>query len=222
MSCSSRWPPSGGQRVRIALIGVISQAGLLVLDEPSNHLDASGRHWLMAQLAAWRGGLILVSHDRRLLDSVQRIVELPPSWVQVFGGNYAAYPQQRSVAAASTRHRLPGRTAPPRTATPAARTRHHHPPRSRIAQAGADRQRLALRAGHHHERPRQRPWARATAHQACKTELNAQVREAHARVIPNEPVLIPLPGTAVPNSRQAWWRRSCRGYPGKRRAASST
>lgn len=56
---------SGGERQRIALQGAwLSQADWLVLDEPSNHLDAQQRARLVAQMARWPGGLLLVSHDR--------------------------------------------------------------------------------------------------------------------------------------------------------------
>jgi len=196
---------SGGQRARIALIGAfVSQAGLLVLDEPSNHLDASGRHWLMAQLAAWRGGLILVSHDRSLLDSVQRIVELSPLGVQVFGGNYQAYLQQRTVVQAAAHAALEHSRSQRRREQQRLQrehdtiTRHAAGSRKHAQTANVSRFERATMKGRASEimgHVRQ-------AHQACKTELNAQVREAHARVIPDEPVLIPLPGTTVPNSRQ--------------------
>ncbi|MEX5613070.1 ABC transporter ATP-binding protein, partial [Pseudomonas protegens] len=62
-----------------------------------NHLDRHGRRWLTEQLQGWRGGLILVSHDRQLLMQVQRIVELGPQGAQVYGGNYALYQAQRQA-----------------------------------------------------------------------------------------------------------------------------
>ena len=68
-----------------------------MLDEPTNHLDASGRAWLRAALDGWRGGLVIVSHDRALLADVQRIVELTPQGVRAYGGNYALYRAQRDA-----------------------------------------------------------------------------------------------------------------------------
>ena len=78
------WPPerpasavSGGELTRVALAGALAQGtdGLL-LDEPTNHLDARARGWLMDRLTTWRGGLIVASHDRTLLDTMSDIVAL--------------------------------------------------------------------------------------------------------------------------------------------------
>ncbi|KAB0630831.1 ABC-F family ATP-binding cassette domain-containing protein, partial [Burkholderia territorii] len=89
---------SGGQMARVALIGaLLSDAGLLVLDEPTNHLDAPGRAWLCGALDGWRGGVVIVSHDRALLAHVQRIVEVTPHGVRAYGGNYALYRAQRDA-----------------------------------------------------------------------------------------------------------------------------
>jgi len=70
---------SGGQLARLAVIGaLLANPQLLILDEPTNHLDSQGREWLLSILDDWRGGLIVVSHDRQLLNRMQRIVELSP------------------------------------------------------------------------------------------------------------------------------------------------
>ena len=89
---------SGGERQRIALQGAwLSQADWLVLDEPSNHLDVQQRARLVAQMARWPGGLLLVSHDRGLLEHVDAIVELSSQGLRSYGGNYAMYAQQREL-----------------------------------------------------------------------------------------------------------------------------
>lgn len=89
---------SGGQLARIALIGALLRAPqLLILDEPTNHLDSAGRDWLLATLSAWRGGLVVVSHDRRLLNSLGRIIELSPLGARLYGGNYDDYRAQRDA-----------------------------------------------------------------------------------------------------------------------------
>ncbi len=89
---------SGGQLARVAVIGALLAAPqLLVLDEPTNHLDSAGREWLLQALHDWRGGLVVVSHDRQLLDSLGRIIELSPLGARVYGGNYQAYRKQRAT-----------------------------------------------------------------------------------------------------------------------------
>ncbi|VVM68412.1 Vitamin B12 import ATP-binding protein BtuD [Pseudomonas fluorescens] len=89
---------SGGQLARVAIIGaLLSAPQLLVLDEPTNHLDSAGRTWLLRVLADRPGGLVVVSHDRQLLNRMERIIELSPLGVRVYGGNYDAYRVQREA-----------------------------------------------------------------------------------------------------------------------------
>jgi len=88
---------SGGQRMRVALAGaLLSEADFLILDEPSNHLDAQGRRLLREQLRRWPRGLLVVSHDRELLGDMQRIVELSPLGLRSHGGNYEFHAARRA------------------------------------------------------------------------------------------------------------------------------
>ncbi|UCJ17695.1 ATP-binding cassette domain-containing protein [Pseudomonas sp. MM211] len=83
---------SGGERTRVALLGVfLGGADLLILDEPSNHLDRLSRQHLYRHLQQWPGGLLVISHDRELLEGMQRIVELSPGGLRAYGGNYSVY-----------------------------------------------------------------------------------------------------------------------------------
>lgn len=87
---------SGGERQRIALMGAwLSGADWLVLDEPSNHLDADQQLKLAQQIDRWPNGLVLISHDRSLLEHVGEIVDLSPSGLAVYGGNYSQYSATR-------------------------------------------------------------------------------------------------------------------------------
>src|SRR6478752_3376710 len=64
---------SGGETRRAALARVLAPApDILLLDEPTNHLDLPGIEWLERELAGMRSGVVLISHDRRLLDSISR------------------------------------------------------------------------------------------------------------------------------------------------------
>lgn len=84
---------SGGQRKRVALAMVLHQEPeLLLLDEPTNHLDLDGVAWLAGLLRNWRGGLLLVTHDRWLLDAVTtRTVELDRGASYVHEDGYSGY-----------------------------------------------------------------------------------------------------------------------------------
>ena len=90
---------SGGERMRVGLGGLaIAAPDILLLDEPTNNLDAKGRAAVMALLADWRGGVLVASHDRALLEAMDRIVELTPIGVTVFGGNWSAFAEAREDA----------------------------------------------------------------------------------------------------------------------------
>ena len=90
---------SGGQRSRLALAKLlISQPDLLLLDEPTNHLDLAAIEWLEKYLLAFSGAVMLISHDRYLLDRLAtRIVWLTQARLQSYPGNYSAFVQQREL-----------------------------------------------------------------------------------------------------------------------------
>jgi ATPase subunit of ABC transporter with duplicated ATPase domains len=83
---------SGGECTRVSLVGAfLSGADFLILDEPTNHLDAQSKRSLTEYLKTWKGGLLVVSHDRELLEQMERVVELSPSGLKSYGGNYSFY-----------------------------------------------------------------------------------------------------------------------------------
>ena len=84
---------SGGQAKRVALARVlVDEVDLLVLDEPTNHLDLDAIAWLEDRLSRFRGGLVVVTHDRHVLDRVStRILELDRGRGYVHEGGYSAY-----------------------------------------------------------------------------------------------------------------------------------
>jgi len=90
---------SGGQVVSLGLAAqLLKQPDVLLLDEPTNNLDRDARHRLYDVLGAWAGCLLLVSHDRALLDRMERIAELGRSGIAFFGGNFAAYEEAKQSA----------------------------------------------------------------------------------------------------------------------------
>ncbi len=84
---------SGGIRMRIALAKLLLQKPeFMMLDEPTNHLDIEARNWLEDYLAAYPGGMIVVSHDRYFLDRVtRRTLEVARGKLIEYAGNYSAY-----------------------------------------------------------------------------------------------------------------------------------
>ena len=84
---------SGGEKRRVALArALLASPDLLLLDEPTNHLDAEAVEWLQGFLGAFRGGVVLVTHDRYLLEAVAtRIVEIEDGVGVVYDGSYGDY-----------------------------------------------------------------------------------------------------------------------------------
>jgi ATPase subunit of ABC transporter with duplicated ATPase domains len=101
---------SGGQRTLLALIGAFcSDADLLVLDEPGNHLDTANRAFLLDQMRTWRRsgrGLLLISHDRDLLEHVERTLEVHAGGLHRYGGGWSLVEAQRGAALAAAGARL--------------------------------------------------------------------------------------------------------------------
>jgi ABC transport system ATP-binding/permease protein len=102
---------SGGQRKRIALAAaLIEPVELLILDEPTNHLDVDVVEWLEGTLASWPRALLLVTHDRYLLEKVvNRVVEVHDGALFTHSGGYTDYLEARQLreeqAAAADRKR---------------------------------------------------------------------------------------------------------------------
>ncbi|HLF78201.1 MAG TPA: ABC-F family ATP-binding cassette domain-containing protein [Dehalococcoidia bacterium] len=84
---------SGGQRSRLGLAkALLSQPDLLILDEPTNHIDIDAMRWLDDMLARWPGTLVITSHDRYFLDKVaNRIWSLEDGRIRSYRGNYSQY-----------------------------------------------------------------------------------------------------------------------------------
>ncbi|MFG2312653.1 ABC-F family ATP-binding cassette domain-containing protein [Streptomyces sp. NPDC048566] len=83
---------SGGESVLLRLAALLlRRPDVLLLDEPTNNLDVYARRRLYAAVEAWSGVLIVVSHDRELLDRVDRIADLHAGEVTWYGGNFSAY-----------------------------------------------------------------------------------------------------------------------------------
>ncbi|SEL58279.1 ribosomal protection-like ABC-F family protein [Parapedobacter koreensis] len=90
---------SGGQKTRVFLAGIIvHRPTLILLDEPSNHLDRAGRQLLYHFIRTTSSTLLIVSHDRKLLSLLDTVCELGKQGITVYGGNYDFYAEQKEHA----------------------------------------------------------------------------------------------------------------------------
>lgn len=89
---------SGGQRTRAGIAALVFSApDFLLLDEPTNNLDRDGRAAIAGLLAGWRGGAIVVSHDRELLEQMDAIVELTTLGAARYGGGWSAFEARKAL-----------------------------------------------------------------------------------------------------------------------------
>jgi ATP-binding cassette subfamily F protein 3 len=111
---------SGGERRRLSLaILVQSGANVLILDEPTNHLDIESREALEDALRAFGGAVLLVSHDRALLDAVgTRTVAVEEGSLRSYEGGWAEYARVREEREAPAAFALPRTPAPNKTTVP--------------------------------------------------------------------------------------------------------
>lgn len=92
---------SGGQRKRLALVRTLIQpADVLILDEPTNHLDTEMISWLEQYLQKFKGGIVMVTHDRYFLERVStKILEISHAKIYVYEANYSNYLKLKSQRA---------------------------------------------------------------------------------------------------------------------------
>ncbi len=164
---------SGGERRRLALaLLVASGANLLVLDEPTNHLDLESREALEAALEAFPGTVLLVSHDRAVLDAVpDRIVAIEDGALRSYDGGWADLVRERESDEPAAVARAPK----PRTPKPASKPRRRKTTElerteARIGELEAEVASLELRLA--------TDWADMdllTAHRAARSELQRQL-----------------------------------------------
>ncbi|MCE7795923.1 ATP-binding cassette domain-containing protein [Sphingobium sufflavum] len=193
---------SGGERMRIGIARLLIEApDLLLLDEPTNNLDADGRAAIMALVRDWRGGLLVASHDRALLDSMDRIVELTPIGVRVFGGNWSAFAEAREAERALARSERDRTDADLRTANRA--MQHQREVKARRDKAGrvfaASGSAPEILLGAQAQRAENSAGRGQKISERLVADATAKAADARAKVEVLTPLTIALPSSGVPS-----------------------
>lgn len=195
---------SGGERTRIMVARLLlEEPDILLLDEPTNNLDTDGRAAIAKLLQDWRGGALIASHDRDLLEQMDRIVELSPIGVTVFGGGWSEFREARDAARAQAEADLASsETALRRTQAEAQRAKEKQDRRDkagRAARAKGDAPKMLL--------DKRQERAEATAARGSdlasrQTNESADALEAaRARVEITAPITMDLPPVHLPRSK---------------------
>ncbi|MEV9592710.1 ATP-binding cassette domain-containing protein [Klebsiella pneumoniae] len=196
---------SGGERMKALLCGTfVSGADYLLLDEPTNHLDRQGREWLYHQLESWQGGALIASHDRELLTRMPRIIELTPTALRSYGGNYDEYQRQRMAEQQAARAALE-HAVTDRRRTRARMQKEHDAAQRRSAQTLRTVDTLNIASFErvkYKGAAKERPGALRRQHREQNSSLNAAVQQARERIEDDNPVMFTLPGSEVAAGKQ--------------------
>ena len=195
---------SGGERTRVMLARLVLEApDMMLLDEPTNNLDADGRAAIANLLARWKGGVVVASHDRALLERVDRIVELSPVGVTVFGGGWSDFAAAREASrerSAAALDRASGELRRAEREAQAAREKQdRRDKRGKAARARGDAPKILLDA-----RAQQAEATRARGGDVAGRRLDEgrdALAAARAQVAIETPLHIDLPMTGLPAGR---------------------
>lgn len=195
---------SGGQRTRAALAGAMFAApDFLLLDEPTNNLDRRGRAAVRDLLARWRGGAIVVSHDRELLEEMDAIVELGTLGGTRYGGGWSAYRTRKDIEAAAVEAELANAEkraeAVQRQAQAATERQDRRDSGGRRKAARGDMPRILIGAQKRRAEETRAAGSRLAERQ--RGEAGEQLSSARARVEIVDPLSVGLPSTGLPSSR---------------------
>ncbi|MEY8086252.1 ATP-binding cassette domain-containing protein [Klebsiella quasipneumoniae] len=196
---------SGGERMKALLCGAfVSGVDYLLLDEPTNHLDRQGREWLYHQLESWQGGALIASHDRELLTRMPRIIELTPTALRSYGGNYDEYQRQREAEQQAARAALE-HAVTERRRTRARMQKEHDAAQRRSAQTLRTVDTLNIASFErvkYKGAAKERPGTLRRQHREQNSSLNGAVQQARERVEEDTPVMFTLPGSEVAAGKQ--------------------
>jgi ATPase subunit of ABC transporter with duplicated ATPase domains len=194
---------SGGQAVLVAIAGIrLRGRPIAFLDEPTNNLDRRARSLLLDLVDDWRGTLVVVSHDRELLEHVDEVVELRAGSATVFGGTFSAFEEHLAVQQAAVEREV--RVAEQRHRTEKRQRIEAETKIARRARAGekAGRSMPKILANEARKKAQETAGRLRTGYADDEAAALATVREAEGRLRDDESIHVTLPDPEVPASRR--------------------
>ena len=195
---------SGGEVVQLGLARLLlDRPDVLLLDEPTNNLDRDARARLVEVLDTWSGSLLVVSHDRELLEHVDRIGDLRDGEVRWYGGGYTAYVDQVAVEqAAATRAVTSARSDLRRQRADRVEAERLLAQRKRQGTRDAARTNMPKSAQHFWQNRSERHAASyRRIHDDRLESARSRLDDAESRLRADRAIRIDLPATAVPRGR---------------------
>jgi len=192
---------SGGQRTRAALAGLLfARPDFILLDEPTNNLDRDGRRALGDLLAGWRGGALVVSHDRQLLDAMDTIVELGGLGAARYGGNWSAFRERKAIELEAAERDL---ASADRRAADAARKEQQRTERQQRRDAAGNRKAMRgdmpnILLGMRRDRAEKSGGQGARLFQRLRAEAEQSLSEAKSRIERRDAIRLELAPSRLP------------------------
>lgn len=192
---------SGGERMKVVLVKLlISKPDFIILDEPTNNLDHDSKSAVYELIRNWGKGLLVVSHDRELLNLLDQMLELTPKGLSIYGGNYDSYKEQKELEEeAQEKHLITAKEDLKKTKRQAQKTKEKQEKRSAAGKKFRDtgsQPKIILNT--------MRQWAEKTSsrlkklHREKMEEAEENFKEAKEKILPKNKINVDLSGTAVP------------------------
>jgi ATPase subunit of ABC transporter with duplicated ATPase domains len=211
---------SGGEVISVGLAAqLLKQPDVLLLDEPTNNLDVDARHKLYDALDDFTGSLLLVSHDRVLLDRMDRIAELHRGEIVFYGGNFAMYAQAvqdaqriaedkvRNAEQQLKREKQQRQQARERAARRAGAAKRN------IKDAGLPK----IVAGAMKRRAQESAGKADDVHEARVSDAKTRLDDTERALRDDDAIVLDLPDTHVPAGRTLFAGQGLRAHRGGRR-----
>ncbi|MBS0359104.1 MAG: ABC-F family ATP-binding cassette domain-containing protein [Proteobacteria bacterium] len=195
---------SGGEKTRLLLAKCFfNNPEIIILDEPTNNLDIESGKLLYSAIEKWTGSLLIVSHDRTLLNLMEQIIELTTLGVNIYGGNYEHYLEEKSIVlSANERQLLDAKKALSKTKSSIQTTQEKHQKRQsqgrKLFLSGSIDK---LGAGSKKGRSEKTQSRLSTQSESLLKGSEEKLKEAKSKIELSYHINVEMPKTFVPNGK---------------------